>query len=171
MPHDTSTPRQGAAWHTVGQAMLEGCLRRAVFDAQLALGERMYAAGIDDGQLGAQIAALDERIRQAEVAMIPTRTLKVEREILVLQLAAAALVEEAPLPGADAEYERAREALAALAMHTIRIAAKAQRSTQPASPSICRSGGSDLDGVVHDTAGVGQHLQEQPLTHGTSNSV
>jgi len=102
-------------------------LQRAVVAAQLALGEQMYAAGIDDGELGAQLAALDEKIRQAKVATIPTRTLKVEREILVVQLAAAALAEEAPLPGADAEYERAKAALAALAMHnTIMMAAKAQ---------------------------------------------
>jgi hypothetical protein len=87
----------------------------------------MYAAGIDDGQLGAQIAALDERIRQAEVATIPTRTLKVERGRLRLQLAAAALADEAPLPGANAEYERAREALAALARHNALLsAARAQ---------------------------------------------
>jgi hypothetical protein len=65
----------------------------------------MLAAGIDDGELGAKIAALDERTRRAE------------REGLLAQLAAAALEDDAPLPGADAEYERARAAQAALRRH------------------------------------------------------
>jgi len=147
MRHDTSASRQGAALPTVGQAMLEKFSERAVFDAQLALGERMNAAGIDDGKLGAQIAALDERIRQTEIAMIPTRTLKVEREILVLELAAAALAEEAPLPGADTEYERVRATLAALAMHnTIMIAAKAQAQRDK------RLGGDELSSAMDRSA-------------------
>jgi len=179
MPHDTSTSRQAAALHTVGQAMLEECdtvqtpnqsgpvavssaasgvparsssrflfwlgslgirflheiqeigtatwsravglinygkalwvrrsLQRAVFDAQLALGEQMYAAGIDDGELGAQLAALDEKIRQAKVTSIPTRTLTAQRRKLVLQLAAAALVEEAPPPRGRCRIRKGEE--------------------------------------------------------------
>jgi hypothetical protein len=65
----------------------------------------MVAAGIDDGQLGAKIAALDQR------------TGRVERDRLLLQLAAAALEDDGPLPGADAEYGRARQAQAALRRH------------------------------------------------------
>ena len=75
---------------------------------------RMYAAGIDDGQLASQIAHLDEIIGQAEAARCSARALRADRKKLVLQLAAAALEEEAPLPGADAEYQKAREAQAAL---------------------------------------------------------
>jgi len=90
-------------------------LRRAVFEAQLALGERMYAAGIDDGHLGAQIAALDQQIRQVHSAKVEVKELKAERRKLLVRLAAAALEEDAPLPGADAEYETARKAQAALA--------------------------------------------------------
>ena len=78
---------------------------RAFADAQLLLGRRMVAAGIDDGELGAKIAALGERTRRAE------------REELLVQLAAAALEDDGPLPGADAEYERARAAQAALQRH------------------------------------------------------
>jgi len=88
-------------------------LRRAVFEAQLALGERMYAAGIDDGHLGAQVAALDQHIRQGHPARVEGLT--AERRTLLVRLAAAALEEDAPLPGADAEYETARKAQAALA--------------------------------------------------------
>jgi len=59
--------------------------------------------------------------------MISTKTLKVDREMLVLQLAAAALAEEASFQGANKEYERARGALAALAMDdTITVAARMQ---------------------------------------------
>jgi hypothetical protein len=75
----------------------------------------MYAAGIDDGHLGAQIAALDQQIRQVHVATTDSKGLKAERRNLLVRLAAAALEEDAPLPGADAEYETARKAQAALA--------------------------------------------------------
>lgn len=92
-------------------------LEWAFSEAKSALGERLYAAGIDDGQLAAQIANLDKRIRQAEAARRSARALKADRKKLVLQLAAAALEEEAPLPDADAEYQKAREAQAALHAH------------------------------------------------------
>jgi hypothetical protein len=64
----------------------------------------MFAAGIDDGELGAKIAALGQG------------TGRVERERLLVQLAAA-LEDDGPLPGADAEYGRARQARAALRRH------------------------------------------------------
>jgi hypothetical protein len=92
-------------------------LSGAFAEAQAALGERMYAAGIDDGELGARISALDEQLRRADAAGGSTQALKAARRQLILQLAAAALEEDGPLPGADAEYRRAREALAALARH------------------------------------------------------
>jgi hypothetical protein len=88
-------------------------LKRVFLEAQYTLGERMYAAGIDDGQLGAQIAACDREISQSE-ARSATQVLLAERRKLILLLADAALEEEGPLPGADAEYERARTAQAAL---------------------------------------------------------
>jgi len=87
--------------------------QRALFAAEIDLGERMYAAGIDDGSLGELIVALDHRILRAETARLSTGPLLAQRRELIRQLAAAALEEDAPLPGADAEYERAREALAA----------------------------------------------------------
>jgi len=89
-------------------------LRRAFTAAKLALGERMYAAGIDDGFLGAPIAALGQRLRRAEAARLPLGPLLAQRRELLLRLAAAALEEVAPLPGADAEYDRARTTEAAL---------------------------------------------------------
>jgi len=89
-------------------------LSGAFAEAQVALGERMYAAGIDDGELGARISALDEQLREAERVGRSTQALKAARRQLVLQLAAAALEDDEPLPGADAEYRRARQAQAAL---------------------------------------------------------
>lgn len=83
-------------------------------DALLALGQQMYAAGIDDGELGLQIAALDRQTRRAELAHEATRALEVQRTALLLQLAVLALAEEGPLPGAEAEYARARAAEAVL---------------------------------------------------------
>ena len=89
-------------------------LRRALLAAELDLGERMYTAGIDDGSLGAQVAAVGQRIRRAEAGRLPLGPLLAQRRQLLLRLAAAALEVDAPLPGADAEYQKARQAQAAL---------------------------------------------------------
>jgi len=92
-------------------------LKRTFVEAQTALGERMYAAGIDDGELGVKISALDEKLRRAEAAGASTQALRAARRQLVLHLAAAALEEDGPLPGADDEYTRAKAAQAALKKH------------------------------------------------------
>ena len=93
-------------------------------EAQAALGECMYAAGIDDGELGAKISALNEQLRRAEAVGGSTQALKAARRQVVLQLAAAALEDDGPLPGADAEYRRAREAQAALDRHETGVDAR-----------------------------------------------
>ena len=92
-------------------------LSSAFVEAQTALGERMYSAGIDDDEHGAKISALDGQLRRAEAIGGSTQTLRAACRQLVLQLAAAALEDDGPLPGADAEYRRAREAQAALDRH------------------------------------------------------
>jgi hypothetical protein len=92
-------------------------LSGAVIEAQAALGERMYAEGIDDGEHGAKISTLDEKLRRVKAVGGFTQALKAARCQLVLQLAAAALEDDGPLPGADTEYRRAREAQAALDRH------------------------------------------------------
>jgi hypothetical protein len=89
-------------------------LQRALLAAKIDLGERMYAAEIDDGSLGVQITALDKRIRRGYTTRLPLGPLLAQRRELLLRLAAAAMEEEAPLPGAEAEYQRARKALVAL---------------------------------------------------------
>lgn len=101
-------------------------LKRAFVHAKIALGERMVAAGIDDGRLGSQIAAVDERIRQTHSSQAG-ETLKAERRRLLLRLAEAALEEDAPLPGADAEYAGARTAQTALQGHGVRDKKRAVR--------------------------------------------
>ena len=92
-------------------------LRGAFVEAKVALGERMFAAGIDDGELGAKIIALDHQLCQVEAVGGSTQSLKAARRQLVVQLAAAALEDDGPLPSADAEYRRAREAQEALDRH------------------------------------------------------
>ena len=96
-------------WH---KSRLSG----ALVEAETALGERMFAVGIDDGEHGAKIGAVDEQLRRAEAVGGSTQALKTARCQLILQLAAAAL-EDGPLPGADAEYRKARETQAALDSH------------------------------------------------------
>ena len=92
-------------------------LSGAFVEAQAALGERMYATGIDDGEFGAKISALDDQLRRVKAVGGSTPPLKAARRQLVLQLAAAALEDDGPLPGADAEYRKASEAQAALDRH------------------------------------------------------
>src|SRR5471030_2490367 len=53
-------------------------LSGAFVEAQAALGERMYAAGIDDGEHGAKIIALDEKLRRAARLNGSTLALNVE---------------------------------------------------------------------------------------------
>ena len=101
-------------------------LNEAFAEAQTALGERMFAAGIDDGELGARIRVLDAQVRQAETLGGATKALNASRRQLVLQLAAAALEDDGPLPGADAEYRTARKAQAALA--TLEMGVDARRT-------------------------------------------
>ncbi len=91
-------------------------LKWALVEAQVALGERMYAAGIDDGKLGAKIAAVDELARRLSAGRSIQALRAVHRQ-LVLQLAVAALEDDGPLPGADAEYRLAKAAQAALRQH------------------------------------------------------
>jgi len=92
-------------------------LSGAFVEAKAALGKCMFGAGIDDGELGAKISALDEQLRRAEAAGGSTQALKAARRQLVLQLASAALVDDGPLPGADPEFRRARESQVALDRH------------------------------------------------------
>jgi hypothetical protein len=84
-------------------------LMQAFEEAQVRLGERMYLVGIDDGKRGAIIRALDEQILRAESAGTSSSALKTTRRLLLMELASAALAEEGPLPGAEAEYRTARE--------------------------------------------------------------
>lgn len=81
-------------------------LLRELDAARVALGERMYAAGIDDGETGSILAVVEDALRDATAAAA-VRYLRAERGRLIRRLAAAALENDAPLPGADAEFARA----------------------------------------------------------------
>ena len=88
-------------------------LRQKFAAAQLALGQQMYAQGIDDGSLSEQIALVEAEIGAASVEGQPTKHLRLRRETLLRQLADAALVDDAPLPGSQEEFDRAWQALLA----------------------------------------------------------
>src|SRR5947208_12857585 len=84
----------------------------AFTEARLALGRRMYAAGIDDGETGEQIAVFDAALA-ADGAAGDTE-LRARRTQLLIRLADAALEDDAPLPGADVEFAHALELKRAL---------------------------------------------------------
>ncbi len=120
----TATWRQPFRWASYVKAWRRRRTSgRAFSDAQLALGRRMYAAGIDDGESGVRVQFLDSEGRGTEAAEPSSKALDAERVKLLIRLATSALAEEAPLPGADAEYRRARDARAALRKHDAELAA------------------------------------------------
>lgn len=89
-------------------------LDQAYTEARLALGRQMYAAGIDDGESGEQIAALDARLAAEGLAPGEAQELRARRLLLLIRLADAALEDDAPLPGADAEFDYALQLKRAL---------------------------------------------------------
>jgi|SRR5262245_13586393 len=82
-------------------------LERDYRAARFALGERMFAAGIDDGETCARIASTDQQLLKINLAGRPRELLKARRIALVFKLADAALEDDAPLPGADEEFVHA----------------------------------------------------------------
>jgi hypothetical protein len=89
-------------------------LYAAFTHAKYLLGQRMFDEGLDDGALRAQISLANRELRQAEGNGLPTEGLRVNRNRLLVLLAEAALEFDAPLPGADDEYQAAHQAEAAL---------------------------------------------------------
>lgn len=89
-------------------------LQQTWHEARLRLGQQMWTAGLDDGSLGVQIAGLEANIRRAKAARGSTQALEAARMALLVRLADLALEDDAPLPGAEAEYRSAREAQAVL---------------------------------------------------------
>jgi len=88
--------------------------RKAYAQARIALGKRMLALGIDDGELGSEIRLVEDAIASCDAAGEDCKALRLERLHLLVKLADAALANDAPLPGADAELRRALDAQRAL---------------------------------------------------------
>jgi hypothetical protein len=80
-------------------------LQREYRNARVALGKKMYACDIDDGETGEKILDIDLRIRLAKITNTSWEQLEALREELFVRLADAALENDAPLPGADQEFE------------------------------------------------------------------
>jgi hypothetical protein len=89
-------------------------LAEAYTEARIALGQQMYATGIDDGETGALIASIDEAIGRNLISRAEAQDLRAERVLLLIRLADAALEDDAPLPGADEEFAEALELKRAL---------------------------------------------------------
>jgi hypothetical protein len=89
-------------------------LRRRFAFVQLALGKQMYRAGIDDGCSGAGIRKLNREIIERRSTGVAAHELYRQRDRLFRQLADAALENDAPLPGAQDEFEVAFAARADL---------------------------------------------------------
>jgi antitoxin component YwqK of YwqJK toxin-antitoxin module len=91
--------------------------RREATSALRALGERMFRSGVGDPQVRSQIAALEDKVRQAEAAKQPTKALNAERESLLLRLAEPALTQKGIIKPAEAEHQKALDTQATLQQH------------------------------------------------------
>lgn len=105
-------------------------LRKAVVQAQLALGVKMHHAGVGDARLREQISALDDRIESVKAAKASAKALNLERKGLCLRLAQAAAAAVAE-PGAEIEHSAAVSATDSLAAQEAAVA-EAKASLRPA---------------------------------------
>jgi hypothetical protein len=79
-------------------------LLRKARSAQLALGNRMYEAGVGDEVIRGQIASLDDRIASVELGKGSTKQMEAEKKGLMIRLAADALAQDVAPTGAAAEH-------------------------------------------------------------------
>ena len=71
----------------------------------------MWMSGIDDGSIGERLARLEVRMRRPGLNPTSIQALETIRTVLLLRLADLALEDDVPLPGAEEEFQRAREVL------------------------------------------------------------
>ena len=92
-------------------------LLRKARGAQLALGNRMYEAGVGDEAIRGQIASLDDRIASVELGKGSTKQMEAEKKGLMIRLAADALAQDVAPTGAAAEHGGAISARDAVEAH------------------------------------------------------
>jgi hypothetical protein len=109
---DLMSVRRGGAVDRSRSQKSQKSLYQLQHEARLALGRRMWTSGIDDGTIGVQIAALDAQTREKALPPVTFAAIEAARTALFLRLADLALEDDAPLPGAEAEFRRARESIA-----------------------------------------------------------
>jgi hypothetical protein len=85
-------------------------LNKVARNADLALGQRLYEAGLGETSLRNRIAELDAKVCDARAAKVPTKALEAQRMALHLQLAAAGHAEVSPPAGVETEYAEAKVA-------------------------------------------------------------
>jgi hypothetical protein len=92
-------------------------LLRKARGAQLALGNRMYKAGVGDEAIRRQIASLDDRIASVALGKGSTKQMEAEKKGLMLRLAADALAHDVAPSGAAAEHSDVMAARDAVEAH------------------------------------------------------
>jgi len=104
-------------------------LRSREVRAQLALGERLYAAGGGDPQLRQQVAMIDQQILAAEATKASTKGLKAQRQDFLQKMGAAGLSQPMAPHGVETEFQQARESHAQVVKQTEEL--KTARATLP----------------------------------------
>jgi WD40 repeat protein len=92
-------------------------LLRKARGAQLALGNRMYEAGLGDEAIRGQITSLDDRIASVGLGKGSTKQMEAEKKGLMIRLAADALAQDVAPTGAAAEHGGAIAARDAIEAH------------------------------------------------------
>jgi hypothetical protein len=113
----TATPTPAARFPVLGrpirwlkqvrQRRQSRLLADAFADVRRLLGRQMFAAGIDDGETGRQIAEIDAVLAREDLEGGEAQDLRSQLGLLLIRLADAALENDAPLPGADEEFVQA----------------------------------------------------------------
>jgi tetratricopeptide (TPR) repeat protein len=96
-------------------------LIRKARSAQLALGNRMYEAGVGDEAIRGQIASLDDRIASVELGKGSTEQMEAEKKGLMIRLAADALAQDVAPMGAADEHGSAVSARNVVEAHRSRL--------------------------------------------------
>jgi hypothetical protein len=105
--------------------------------AELALGNRMYKAGVGDEAIRGQIASLDDRIASVELGKGSTKQMESEKKGLMIRLAADALAQDVAPTGAAAELGVAISARGAVAAHRSQMGS-ARTGLAPQDPASWR---------------------------------
>jgi uncharacterized protein (TIGR03067 family) len=144
-------------------------LGRHLYEKQLALGEKLYQAGLGDQNLRQQIAQIEERIRNVQAAKASTRLLRTERKGLHIRLTESYLENESVPPEVEQEHRGAQKAKESLDAQRQQAATK-RDSLLPETPIAALRVSAGCAGLALFVLFLGFLLGPSPTLHGTGSN-